>query len=79
MSSSKGVFNICDLHAIMAEAIDRDDAKFIKELLDRGMPMHSSYASQAIRSKAKGALKSFIASGWDINQPISELKPPVLG
>lgn len=63
----------------MAEAINRDDAQFIKELLDRGLPMDPSYASQAIRAKAKSSLGVFIASGWDINQSMSELRPPVLG
>lgn len=63
----------------MAEAIKRDDARFIKELLDRGLPMDTLYASQAVHAKAKNALEIFIAGGWDINEPISELRPPVLG
>ncbi|KAK9851474.1 hypothetical protein MYU51_009815 [Penicillium brevicompactum] len=78
VSSSIGAFDICDLHRIMAEAIKRDDARFIKELLDRGLPMNTSYASQAVQAKAKNALEIFISSGWDINEPISELRPPVL-
>ena len=79
VTSPAGDFDICDLHGIMAEAINRDDAQFIKELLDRGLPMDPSYASQATRVKAKSALGVFIASGWDINQPMSELRPPILG
>lgn len=79
VSSSIGAFDICDLHGIMAEAIKRDDARFIKELLDRGLPMDTLYASQAVQAKAKNALEVFISSGWDINEPISELRPPVLG
>lgn len=79
ISSSQGDFDVCDLSAIMVEAIERDNALFIKELLDRGLPMDPVYASQAIRAKAKNALSIFIQSGWNINQPISQLKPPVLG
>lgn len=66
-------------HLVMVEAIERDDAQFVQELLDRGFPMNSLYASQAIQGKAKKALEISIKSGWDINQPVSELKPPVLG
>ena len=79
ISSSQDEFDVCDLYAVMAEAIERDNALFIKELLDRGLPMNPVYASQAIRAKAKDALNIFIQSEWDINQPISQLKPPVLG
>ncbi|RHZ43194.1 ankyrin repeat domain-containing protein [Aspergillus thermomutatus] len=77
-SSSEG-FDICDFYAIMIEAIKRDDAQFIKELLDRGLPMDPLYALEAIKVKGKDALKVFLQNGWDINQPVSELKPPVLG
>ncbi|KAJ5670177.1 uncharacterized protein N7477_005540 [Penicillium maclennaniae] len=79
ISSTEGNFDICDFHAIMVEAITRDDAQFTKELLDRGLPPDTLYVSQAVRVKAKHALGVFISSGWDINQPMSELKPPVLG
>ncbi|RHZ55673.1 hypothetical protein CDV55_101647 [Aspergillus turcosus] len=77
-SSSEG-FDICDFYAIMIEAIKRDDAQFIKELLDRGLPMDPLYALEAVKVKGKDALKVFLQNGWDINQPMSELKPPVLG
>ncbi|PLB53809.1 putative hspc200 [Aspergillus steynii IBT 23096] len=65
ISSSPGDFDICDFYTVM--------------LLDRGLPMDPIYASQAVRDKAKDALTVFIQRGWDINQPMSELKPPVLG
>lgn len=77
-SSSEG-FDICDLYAIMIEAIKRDDVQFIKELLDRGLPMDPLYALEAVNAKAKDALEVFLKNGWNINQPMSELKPPVLG
>lgn len=77
-SSSEGI-DICDCYAIMIEAIKRDDVQFIKELLDRGLPMDPLYALEAVNAKAKGALEIFLKTGWNINQPMSELKPPVLG
>ncbi|OJJ45475.1 hypothetical protein ASPZODRAFT_17692 [Penicilliopsis zonata CBS 506.65] len=78
-SSSPGDFDICDFNAVMIEAIKRDDAQLIKELLDRGLPIDPLYALEAIKVKGKNALDIFLQNGWDINQPLSELKPPVLG
>lgn len=76
--SSEG-FNICDFYAIMIEAIKRDNVQFIKEFLDRGLPMDPLYALEAVKVKGKDALEVFLRNGWNINQPMSELKPPVLG
>ncbi|KAJ5157095.1 Ankyrin repeat protein [Penicillium canariense] len=78
-SSSPEGFDIGDFYAIMIAAIERDDAQVIKELLDRGLPMDPLYALEAVKVKGKDALKAFPQNGWDINQPTSELKPPVLG
>ncbi|KAJ6155150.1 hypothetical protein N7470_005716 [Penicillium chermesinum] len=78
-SSSSEDFDICDFYAIMIEAIRLDDVQFIKELLDRGLPMDPLYALEAVKVKGKKALEVFLQNGWNINEPISELKPPVLG
>lgn len=72
-------FNICDFYTVMIEAIRQDNTQFIKELLHRGLPMDKLYALEAINVKAKSALEVFLQNGWDINQPMSELTPPVLG
>lgn len=56
-------FDICDFYAIMIEAIKRDDAQFIQELLGRGLPMHPVYALEAIKVKSKDALNAFIQIG----------------
>ncbi|KGO74683.1 hypothetical protein PITC_082920 [Penicillium italicum] len=72
-------FDICELSGIMIEAIKRNSTLFIKELLRRGMPVDPLYAFEAIKVKAKDALEALLDNGWDINQPISELKPPLLG
>lgn len=72
-------FDICDFYAIMIEAIKRDNTQFIKELFDRGLPMEPLYALEAVKVKRTDTLKVFLQNGWDINQPMSELNPPVLG
>lgn len=72
-------FDICDFYAIMIEAIKRDNTQFIKELFDRGLPMDPPYALEAVKVKRTDTLKVFLQNGWDINQPMSELNPPVLG
>lgn len=72
-------FEICDFYAIMIEAIKRDHAPFIEELLHRGLQMDPLYVLEAVNARATGALETFLRKGWNINQPVSELKPPVLG
>lgn len=78
-SPSSDDFDICDLYAIMIKAIKLNNARFIKELLDRGLPMDPLYALEAVKVKGKVALEAFLQIGWDINQPLSELKPSILG
>ena len=63
----------------MIEAIKRDNVQFIKELLDRGLHMDTLYTLEAVNAQAKDILEVFLKNGWNINQPISELKPPLLG
>lgn len=53
--------------------------QFIKELLDHGLPMNPLYALEAVNAKAKDSLEELLENDWDINQPMSKLKPPVLG
>jgi len=65
-------------YAIMIEAVKLDDLPFIEELVDRGLPMDSLYALEAIKVKGKDALEVFLQNRWNINQPISEREPPVL-
>lgn len=77
-SLSEG-FDICDLSTIMKEAIKRNDAQFVRELLDRGLPMDPLYALEAVKVKGKDTLKVFLQNGCDINQPVSALRPPILG
>ncbi|KAE8337821.1 hypothetical protein BDV24DRAFT_95187 [Aspergillus arachidicola] len=78
LSSSERI-DICDFYAIMVEVVKRNDAQFIRELLSRGLPMDPLYALESIKVQGKDALKAFLEYGWDINQPMSELNPPVLG
>lgn len=72
-------FDICNFYALMIEAIKLDKVQFIQELLYRGLPMDPLYALEAVKVKGKNALEVFLQNGWDINQPISELRPSILG
>lgn len=62
----------------MVEAIKQDNTQFISELLDRGLTIHSYFPLEAMKCKSKKALKCFMQKGWDINERISDLDPPVL-
>lgn len=72
-------FDIREFWPVMVEAIRQDNAQFIFELFRHGLEMDELYASQAVKAKAKNALQALLQHGWDINQPMSEVKPPVLG
>ncbi|KAB8067360.1 hypothetical protein BDV29DRAFT_196497 [Aspergillus leporis] len=60
-----------------SQSIKRDNSQFIQELLHHGLPMYPLYTLEAVKVKAKDALKIFLRNGWNINQPTSEFKPPV--
>ncbi|KAJ5851237.1 hypothetical protein N7455_011093 [Penicillium solitum] len=47
----------------------------LSSLFRHGLEMNELYASQAVKAKAKNALQAFLQHGWDINQPMSEVKP----
>ncbi|KAI2787646.1 hypothetical protein POX_f08020 [Penicillium oxalicum] len=69
----------CVSGGIQKFPIKRDNVQFIKELLDRGLHMDTLYTLEAVNAQAKDILEVFLKNGWNINQPISELKPPLLG
>jgi hypothetical protein len=73
------VFAVKELSEVMMEAIIHDKAGFASTLLFHGFPTSPSYAQEATLHKAKAALTCFINEGWDINEPVSEVQPPVLG
>lgn len=76
---SNDKFDIRDLDAIMIDAIRHDDAQFAEELLFHGLPLHPDYALEAAKLKAKNVLEALFKNGWNINKPISDAQPPVLG
>lgn len=78
-SSSSEEFDICDFYAIMIEAIKVKDVRLIQELFYGGLPIDPLYVLEAVKVKGKDVLESFLQNGWNINQPISELGPPLLG
>lgn len=72
------VFEIVDLHDVMMEAIQQDRVEFVSNLLFHGFPINPSYTFKATVCKAKGVLECFLKAGWDINEPVGVLNPPVL-
>ncbi|KAJ6016261.1 hypothetical protein N7540_010852 [Penicillium herquei] len=71
--------DVLDLFTIMVDAIDHDDAQFVEALLSRGFPSDSDAALQAVKGKARDVLEVLFKYGWDINSPISDAQPPLLG
>lgn len=73
-----GQFSIHYLpYKVISEAVRRDNAAVVAELLRRGMRVGYPSAREAIRAKAKDTLRVFLRSGWDINEPFFERKPTV--
>ena len=71
-------FDIVDLHDVMMLAIQHDRVEFVSILLFHGLPIDASYTQKATVCKAKGVLECLIKAGWDINEPVGTLTPPVL-
>ncbi|KAJ6111131.1 hypothetical protein N7486_003366 [Penicillium sp. IBT 16267x] len=71
-------FTIVELGDVMMEAIKQDSVGFVLKLLSHGFPIQPCYTLEATLHKAKGVLGSFIEAGWDINEPVGDIKPPVL-
>lgn len=72
------VFQIVDLHGVIMEAIQREQSEFVSALLIHGFTITPSYTRRATICKAKGVLERFLEAGWDINEPVDTLQPPVL-
>ncbi|KOS44424.1 hypothetical protein ACN38_g4651 [Penicillium nordicum] len=72
-------FDILDLDTFMVDAVRHDDAQFAEALLSHGLPLHPDYALGAAKWKAKNVLEALFKNGWNINKPISDAQPPVLG
>lgn len=71
--------NIYELSVVMMDAVEYDCPGIVSELLRYGMTVHFSFALKAISRKLKHVLEIFLKNGWNINKPISETEPPVLG
>ena len=78
-SAKPGDFAIEELGEVMMEAIGHDKVGFVSTLLSHGFPIQTCYALEATLYKAKGVLSCYIKEGWDINEPVGQIKPPVLG
>lgn len=70
--------DIADLHNVMMEAIQLDRVEFVSLLLSHGFQITPSYARKATVCKARRVLECFLRAGWDINEPVDVLIPPVL-
>ncbi|KAF3386963.1 putative ankyrin repeat protein [Penicillium rolfsii] len=62
----------------MMEAIQLDRVEFILVLLSHGFLIRPSFTRKTTVCKAKGVLECFLEAGWDINEPVDVLIPPVL-
>ncbi|KAJ5513954.1 hypothetical protein N7463_003506 [Penicillium fimorum] len=72
--------NIFYLSGVMIEAIKLGRACFVEELLRHEVPLSPLYIYEVINTKTntKEVLETFLENGWDINQPMSGMDPPVL-
>ena len=67
-----------NLSEVALNLIEQDATPFLIQLLNRGLHLNKYWALSAVRAKAKKTLETFIEHGWDINQPMSDLEPPIL-
>lgn len=70
--------NTFDLSGVMVQAIKLGRTCFVKELLRHGLPILPVYVYEAVKTNAKDVLESFLENGWDINQQMGPMHPPIL-
>lgn len=71
--------DIHDLDPVMMQAVKQDNAVAADHLLQHRLPANQGYALEATRHKCRDVFGVLLHYGWDISQPTSELRPPVLG
>lgn len=69
---------ISDLSQVMVDAIKLGRTCFVKELIRLGLPLSPGYVYEAVGACAKDILETIFESGWDINQPMGTMYPPIL-
>ncbi|PLN85844.1 hypothetical protein BDW42DRAFT_160136 [Aspergillus taichungensis] len=62
----------------MMEVIQLDRVEFLSLLLSHGFLIKPSFARKATVCRAKRILECFLGAGWDMNEPVDVLIPPVL-
>ncbi|KAF7712530.1 Uncharacterized protein PECH_003069 [Penicillium ucsense] len=72
------VLDVADLHDVMMEAIELDRVDFVSTLFFHGCLVKPFFAQKATLRKSTRVLECLLAAGWDINEPVDILIPPVL-
>ena len=67
------------LTPVIQQCIKDNNVALVRSILRHGFPISTSVARQAVEKGATDILQAYIDNGWDINDPISETEPPVLG
>ncbi|RDW65724.1 ankyrin repeat domain-containing protein [Aspergillus mulundensis] len=72
-------YDVHELADVMREAVCRNNVEIVSMLLSHGQSPEASYATDAVRHRAKDVLAVFLQNGWDINGCPAQGRPPVLG
>ena len=67
------------LTPIVQRCIKDNTVSVVQDLLRHGFCVSTSIARQAVKNHATDIIQVFLDNGWNINDPISETEPPVLG
>lgn len=71
--------SVADFYSVMIEAVRQDRRRFAAELLHLGLSMHYLYLLEAVRHRSTDVLDLLIPDYWDINKPVTDSSPPILG
>lgn len=63
----------------MNDAIELGNLDFVEELLHHGLPLHLTYALDAIQVKNKSILDVFLENGLDLTEPMGAFRPSIPG
>ncbi|KAK5805912.1 hypothetical protein VI817_000170 [Penicillium citrinum] len=66
------------LSALIIAGIRSDNLRLITKVLAKGVTISAAYVLEATTAKRKEILLELFGHGWDVNQPIGPMTPPIL-
>ena len=71
-------YNLNKLWPVLFTALEHDRPVVVSHLLGLGLRLTYSYVDRAIKTKSTAIFDVFLQHGWNINEPLTRMRPPAL-